>query len=363
VSASSELVERRERPTMKDVAALAGVSIKTVSRVISDVPTVDPDMAARVRDAAAKLGYRPNLTASNLRRADGRTNTIGLLLEDVSNPFSSALHRAVEDFFHDRGVLVLAGSLDEDPDRERELARSLINRRVDGLIIMPAARDHRWVVAEQQAGTSVVFIDRRPVPLIADAIVIDNRASARTAVEHLLKTGRRRIAYLGDDLSIPTAHQRFNGFEDAMAAAALEIEEPLVRHGLRTAEQAKAAAKDLLARPDCPEGIFTSQNLVTIGTLEALHEAGLQHGVAIVGFDDLPLAAALQPGVTVMAQDPATIGRLAAQRLVDRMSGDSSAPTVHTVATRLIVRGSGELPLSPTPRPPTHPARSGRSKA
>jgi LacI family transcriptional regulator len=343
VSAPVDRLERRERPTMKDVAALARVSIKTVSRVISDVPTVDPDMAARVRDAAAKLGYRPNLTASNLRRGDRRTNTIGLLLEDVSNPYSSAVHRAVEDYFHHRGVLVLAGSLDEDPERERELARTLINRRVDGLIIMPATRDHRWVVAEQQAGTSFVFIDRQPVPLLADAIVTDNRASARAAVEHLLTTGRRRIAYLGDNLAIPTAVERFRGFEDAMTAAGLDIDGQLVRHGLRTADQAKAAAAELLRATSRPEGIFTSQNLVTIGAVEAVHVAGVQYDVALVGFDDVPLAAALQPGITVMAQDPTTIGRLAAERLVERMSGDHSAPTVHTVATHLLVRGSGEL--------------------
>jgi LacI family transcriptional regulator len=330
---------------MKDVAALAGVSIKTVSRVISDVPTVDPDMAARVRDAAVKLGYRPNLTASNLRRGDRRTNTIGLLLEDVANPYSSAVHRAVEDYFHNRGVLVLAGSLDEDPDRERDLARTLINRRVDGLIIMPATHDHRWVVAEQQAGTSFVFIDRRPVPLIADAIVADNRASARTAVEHLLRTGRRRIAYFGDVLAIPTAVERFLGFQDALGAAGLDVDEQLVRHGLRTVEQAKDSAADLLRTPGRVEGIFTSQNLVTIGVVEAVHLARAQHHVALVGFDDVPLAAALQPGITVMAQDPATIGRLAAQRLVERMNGDNSAPTVRTVSTHLIVRGSGELDL------------------
>jgi LacI family transcriptional regulator len=348
VSASANSVERRDRPTMKDVAALAGVRIKTVSRVISDVPTVDPEMAARVRNAAAKLGYRPNLTASNLRRGDRRTNTIGLLLEDVSNPFSSAVHRAVEDYFHDRGVLVLAGSLDEDPDRERELARILINRRVDGLIIMPAARDHRWVVAEQQAGTSVVFIDRRPVPLISDAIVTDNRASARAAVEHLLKTGRRRIAYLGDDLTIPTALERFRGFQDAITAAGLDVDEHLVQHGLRTANQAKDAAARQLRTQGRPEGIFTSQNLVTIGVIEAVHNAGMQHDVALVGFDDVPLAAALQPGVTVMAQNPAAIGRLAAQRLVERMNGDDSPATVYTVPTDLIPRGSGELELATT---------------
>lgn len=346
MSAPADRFERRERPTMKDVAALAGVSIKTVSRVISDVPTVDPGMAARVRDAAAKLGYRPNLTASNLRRGDRRTNTIGLLLEDISNPYSSAVHRAVEDYFRHRGILVLAGSLDEDPDRERELARTLINRRVDGLIIMPATRDHRWIVAEQQAGTSFVFIDRKPVPLLADAIVTDNRASARTAVEHLLKTGRRRIAYLGDDLTIPTALERFRGFQEAMTAAGLDVDEQLVHHGLRTANESKDTTAELLRTPSRPEGIFTSQNLVTIGAVEAVHMAGVQHHVALVGFDDVPLATALQPGITVMAQDPATIGRLAAERLVERMNGDNSPAAVHTVPTHLIARGSGELDVA-----------------
>jgi LacI family transcriptional regulator len=330
---------------MRDVAALAGVSIKTVSRVISDVPTVAPDLAARVRDAADKLGYRPNLTASNLRRGDRRTNTVGLLLEDVSNPFSSAVHRAVEDFFRTRGVLVLAGSLDEDPDRERELARSLINRRVDGLIIMPAARDYRWVVAEQQAGTSFVFIDRQPIPLLADAVVTDNRASARAAVGHLLQTGCRRVAYLGDDLSIPTAHDRFLGFQDALSAAGLHADQGLARHGLRTAEQARQATAELLAQQR-PEGVFTSQNLVTIGAVEALHKGGLQREVALVGFDDVPFGSVLEPGVTVMAQDPAQIGSLAAQRLLDRLNGDESPAAVHTVPTRLIQRGSGELALA-----------------
>jgi LacI family transcriptional regulator len=297
-----------------------------------------------VRHAATQLGYRPNLTASNLRRGDRRTNTIGLLLEDVSNPYSSAVHRAVEDYFRSRGVLVLAGSLDEDPEREQELARTLINRRVDGLIIMPASHDHRWVLAEQQAGTSFVFIDRRPVPLLADAVVADNRASARAAVDHLLATGRRRVAYCGDDRSISTANERFLGFQDAMSAARARVDPELLRHGLRSAEAASAAARELLERHQ-PEAIFTSQNLVTIGVVEALHAAGRQHDVALVGFDDVPLADVLQPGITVMAQQPAAIGRAAAELLVRRMSGDNSPPAVHVVETRLLVRGSGELPL------------------
>jgi LacI family transcriptional regulator len=336
--------DRRERPTMRDVAALAGVGLKTVSRVVNDVPTVAPDLAERVRAAAEKLGYRPNLTASNLRRGDGRTNTVGLLVEDVSNPFSSAIHRAVEDLARKRGVLLLTGSLDEDPARERELAKILIDRRVDGLIIVPAGHDHRYVVAEQQTGTAFVFIDRLPSPLVADAVVTDHRLGSEKGVTHLLRTGRTNICYLGDVLTIPTARERFAGYEDALAAARLSPQTSLVRHGLRTTEQARQAARDLLAAASPPEAIFASQNLVTIGVIEALHELGMHEQVALVGFDDVPLAAALHPGITVIAQNPMDIGRLAAERLFARIDGDRSPPMVHTVPSRLIIRGSGELP-------------------
>lgn len=338
-----ETTAPRDRATMRDVAALAGVGIKTVSRVFNDVPTVDPALAERVRNAATKLGYRPNLTAASLRRSGGRTDTIGLLLEDVSNPYSAALHRAVEDYARPRGVLVLTASLDEDPARERELARRLIDRRVDGLIVMPAGRDQRYVVAEQQAGTHLVFVDRAPLPLVADAVVSDNRGGATVAVSHLLATGRRRIAYLGDELTIPTAQERHLGYCDALRAAGVAVEDELVRHGLRTAHRAREAAYEVLELHR-PEAVFASQNLVTLGVVEALHDLGRQHEVALVGFDDIPMAAVLQPGITVMAQDPPSVGRLAAQRLFERMAGDHSPPAVTVVPTRLIARGSGELP-------------------
>lgn len=344
MSIDTRAAERRERPTMRDVAALAGVGIKTVSRVINGVPTVAPELVRRVQTAADKLGYRPNLTAANLRRSGGRTNTIGLLLEDVSNPFSSALHRAVEDFARDHDVLVLAGSLDEDPMRERELTRTLIDRRVDGLIIMPAGTDYRYIVGEQTAGTPFVFVDRLPSPLLADAVVSDNRGGASRAVEHLFKTGRRPVAYLGDDLAIPTARERYLGFEQFCAAAGSQSQQRLIRHGLRTTHHAKLAAVELLTAADPPQAIFASQNLVTIGVVEALHELHLQDRVALVGFDDIPQAGLLKPGITVMAQDPSAIGRHAAQWLFQRMNGDDSAARIHTVPTRLIVRGSGELP-------------------
>lgn len=336
-------VGRRVRPTMRDVAALAGVATKTVSRVINGVPNVDPVLVARVQEAADKLGYRPNLTASYLRRGDGRTQTVGLLLEDVSNPFSSAVLRAVEDVARSRGVLVLIGSLDEDPDRERELARTLIDRRVDGLIIVPAGRDQSYLLAERSAGTGVVFLDREPRLIDADTVVCDNRDGAAAGVQHLVERGHRRIAYLGDVTSIPTAAARLEGYRRALELAGLKYDDSLVVEGLRSAEAAADAASRLLDEDKPPTAIFASQNLVTIGVASALHELGLQHQIALVGFDDFPLADVLSPGVTVIAQDPVGMGRLAADLLFQRLDGDTSEPQTHVVPTRMIVRGSGEL--------------------
>src|SRR6266508_1527414 len=147
-------------PTMRDVAALAGVSLKTVSRVVNREPGVSPELASRVLDAVALLGYRHNLTASSLRRADQKTATIGLLLEDISNPFSSGLHRAIEDVASARGTLVLASSSDEDPDRQRDLLHALVSRRVDGLIAVPASGNQSRLLSDRRLGRPMVLVAR-----------------------------------------------------------------------------------------------------------------------------------------------------------------------------------------------------------
>ena len=333
----------RSRPTMREVAALAGVAIKTVSRVVNGVPTVDPAIAARVREAADKLGYRPNLTASSLRRGDGRTATVGMLVEDAANPFSAALTRTVENVARKRGSLVLVGSLDEDPARERELAQALIDRRVEGMVIVPAGRDHSYLISEQRSGTCMVFVDREPSLLDADAVVSDNRHGAITAVDHLRKAGHRRIAYLGDRVTISTAAQRFDGYRHALELAHLEYDDEIVRHVGSSEGAAIAATEELLALPNPPTALFTSQNFVTIGAVRALRALGLQDRVAHLGFDDFPLADILSPGISVIAQDIEELGRTAAEMLFRRLDGDESPTTTVTVPTRLIERGSGEI--------------------
>jgi LacI family transcriptional regulator len=329
---------------MRDVAALAGVGIKTVSRVVNDVPTVAPDLVARVNEAAAKLGYRPNLTASSLRRSDRRTSMIGLLLENVANPFSGAVQRAVEEVARDRGVLVLTGSLDEDPVQEKNLARALIDRGVDGLLVVPAGIDHSYLVGEQRAGTQIVFLDRNPSLVAADTVRSDHHEGAVGAVAHLIDRGHRRIAYLGDRADVSTAWARHAGYLAALGAAGIGVSHQLIREDLTTSEQAEKETQAVLELPQPPTALFTSQNLVTIGALRALRAAGLRSRIAHVGFDDVLLSDLLEPGLTVVVQDPREIGHLAATRLFARIDGERSPARTLVVPTRLIARGSGELP-------------------
>ena len=331
---------------MRDVAALAGVSLKTVSRVVNGAKTVDAEMAARVGRAVAQLNYRHNMTASNLRRGDHKSFMIGLMLEDVSNPYSSSIYRAVEDVARERGVGLLAGSLDEDPERERELAGSLVARRVDGLIIVPAGRDHSYLRDEQAMGMAVVFVDRPPALLPADSVMADDRQGAVMAVRHLIDQGHRRIAFLGDLTSIATAQERYAGYRDTLSFARLPEDPSLVVHDLHTAEAAEAAIARMLSGPEPPSAVFSSQNLITVGTVRALRAGGVQHRTALVGFDDVPLADMLDPPVTVVAQDVVQIGTLAARILFRRIDGDSSDVQTHIVPVSLIPRGSGEIPAA-----------------
>jgi LacI family transcriptional regulator len=336
------MLEQRTRPTMRDVAALADVSLKTVSRVINGQSTVAPDLAERVRRAAAVLDYRPNLTARNLRSSGGRTRTIGVLLEDVANPYSSALHRTIENAAAERGVAVFAGSVDESPQRERELALALVSRQVDGLIIMPAGDDQSYLASEQRSGLGLVFIDRPPRLLRADAVLSDNVGGAREAVRHLLAAGHRRIALLSDLAEISTAAARRDGYLAALAEAGVAVDPELMIGDLHGTDAGVEATLALLDGP-APTALFTTQNLITIGAVRALRRRGRAHEIALLGFDDFLLADLLQPGVSVIAQDLGAIGTSACEMLFTRMDGAELPAQVRTIPTRLIARGSGEI--------------------
>ncbi len=330
---------------MLDVAALAGVALKTVSRVVNAEPGVSPELEARVRRAIEQLNYQRHANAATLRRLGGKTKTIGLVLEDVSNPFSSELHRAVEDAARGRGVLVFAGSCDEDPERERQLIGSFRERRVDGIIVVPAGRshDHTYLYAERRTGTALVFVDRPASHLDADSVISDNEGGALQGVQHLLAHGHTRIGFLGDLLSIATAEARLRGYTKALEEAGVRVDDDLVRTELRDPDAAARTVEEMLALRDPPTAFFTGQNLLTIGGVRALRNAGRERAIGLVGFDDISLADMLDPAITVVAQNPQAMGRAAADQLFRRLDGDTSAAVHQVIPVRLIPRGSGEI--------------------
>ena len=337
---------RTRRATLRDVGALAGVSFKTVSRVVNGEPGVSDELAERVREAARQLNYRPNHTASVLRKRDGRSMSIGLIVEDVVNPFFAAIHRGLEAAAMDGGYSVLTGSVLDSTTRERELVETFSARRVDGLVVSPNDDLVETLALERRNGVVVVYIDRVPGRLDADAVVSDNRAGARAGVEHLLAIGHRRVAMVGDTHTIHTAEERFLGYVEAHAAHGVPLDPTLQARDVHGGDAATEAAGRILDLAEPPTALFTAQNMLTVGAVRALRARGLQHEVALVGFDDFLLAELLDPPVTVVAQDPDEIGRIAAERLMARIEGDMSPPQVHVVPTTLLPRGSGELPTA-----------------
>jgi LacI family transcriptional regulator len=333
------------RATIRDVAALAGVGTKTVSRVINDEANVSPQTRARVERAVSALNFKPNQGAGALRRGDRKTLTLGLLLDAVDNPFSALINRAVEAAAYSRDTAVLAASSDNDPDRERIMVDAFTRRRVDGLILNTITEDQGYLQAEREQGTPLVFVDRPPIGLLADAVVTNNYEAAREATQHLIRQGHRRIAHLGDESAASTARGRLQGFTDAMAAAGLAASARQV-NALRSQQEAYAAVHGFMQLDDPPTALFSSHYLVTLGAVRALHDLQLAERIALIGFDDIVLADLVRPAISVMAHDPTQLGTLAAERIFARLDGDTSAVQTVVVAAKLIARGSGEIPPS-----------------
>ncbi|MGZ3471113.1 MAG: LacI family DNA-binding transcriptional regulator [Isosphaeraceae bacterium] len=329
---------------MKNVADLAGVGIKTVSRVVNNEPGVSEETRQRVLRATEQLQYHLDITAGSLKRSGRKTQSIGLLLPSVSNPFSGEIHRALEDALAERGIAVFASSLDDDPEREKKLISAFLGRRVDGLVLTPIARSQAYVIPEHSRNLPMVFIDREPVGIEADAVVTDNEVGAAKAAAHLIRHGHTRLAYLGDRTDIQTATRRRTGFLEEIGRAGIATSSIPVRNGLHDEESALRATIELLTSENPPTAIFSSQNLVTFGAMRALKSLGLHHSVALIGFDDFTLADMMEPGITVIAQHPERIGKTAAERILARIDGDDGAPKTYIVPSELIPRGSGEIP-------------------
>jgi LacI family transcriptional regulator len=333
---------KRGRATMKDVAAVAKVSLSTVSRVVNG-QQVDPVLAERVREAAELLGYRRDHTASSLRRLDRLSSSIGVVWPDVSNAFFAGVQRGVEEVTRGHDFLTFVGSSDEDPERERALALAFGSRGVDGLIIAPAGEDESYLMRDRDAGIALVFLDRPPHLIDGDVVLSDNRGGVGRAVEQLHAQGHRRIAFLGGLHQLYTAKERLAGYREALLHHGVGEDSSLVRLDLDDAS-ASDFTRELMLRSDRPTALVTAQNFITLGAVDALHRLGLQQDIAVIGYDEVPLGGALDPALTVLEQDPATLGRLAAEMLFERLDGHTGPGRRVEVAPELIRRGSGEIP-------------------
>jgi LacI family transcriptional regulator len=325
---------------MGDVARAAGVSLKTVSRVVNHEPGVSAQTSDRVHEAIASLGFRRNEAARALRQGHV-SRTLGLVIEDMANPFYLGIMRGVEEAVRREGLLLITASSDESGERERELALALCERRVDGLIVVPAADDHTYLLPELRLGVRVVFLDRPPRGIDADTVLVDNVGGAEAASSHLLEQGHRRVAMVGDLPTLFTSVQRLEGYRVALERHGVPFDEALVRLGRHDVAAAERAAEELLALPDPPTAIFASNNRGTIGVLRALARDGTR--IALVGFDDFELAELLPVPVTVVAADAVELGRQAALLLLERFAGSNGLAKTVVVPTTLVRRGSGEI--------------------
>jgi len=292
-----------------------------------------------VEQAVIDLGYRPDLLARSLRK--GRDESIGVVVESIADPFFASVTGAIEVVALERGITVIVASTQRRGDLERTVVEQLAQRRVSGLIVAPVAEDHSYL---RHSAAPVVFVDRTPMNLDADAVLVDDAAGARTAVAHLIAHGHRRIAYVGDVTEVQTAVRRLEGYREAMAQAGLPTEEQLILPVCADKAQARTETLRLLDLAEPPTAIFSGNTRCSLGVLPALHSRG-RTDIAVVGFGDFDVADALTPALTVIDHSPELIGRLAAEFLFRRLDGDESAPRTTLVPLHLVARGSGEVPV------------------
>jgi LacI family fructose operon transcriptional repressor len=319
---------------IKDVAKVAAVSPATVSRVLAG-RAVDPAMRERVMAAVKSTGYRPNLAARRLRSR--HSNTIGLIVADIRNPFFTAVSRAIENVAYARGMRVILCNTDEDPEREAMYLHLMQEERVTGVVLAPSRS------GSENAGRSgtdfpMVLIDRAVPGATRDCVVLDNEAMAANLVTHLHEQGHVRVAGLFGALSA-TGVQRRLGFEGAAAALGLEAQALSVPHGTGETEKAVAA---VMAGPRPPTALLASNGVMLMAVLRALHALGLSvpEDVALTGFDKEDWMEFVGGGLTVVEQPVEEIGRAAMAMLFDRIDHPEAAARRVVLAGRLVARHS-----------------------
>jgi LacI family transcriptional regulator len=328
--------------TMNDVARVAKVSIATVSHVINGTRFVSAERVERVHAAMQELGYTPDATARSLRV--GRTNTIGLVLPDTSNPFFAALARWIDETGFESGYTTILANSDERPEREHRYVSTLVSKRVDGIILAPSRGDHSTLAKLlENARMPLVVVDRDAALPTADVVLHDNAGGSYAATRHLIELGHTCIGCIAGPADATSAAERVKGFRQAMTEAGL----PLPVHAVVEADfhfsGGREATARLLATEEPFTALFAANDLMAAGAVRALAERGIAvpYDISVIGFDDAPLAEMISPALTTMRQPLQEMAQAAVSLLLARISdGNGGPPTRRVLPTSLVVRES-----------------------
>jgi LacI family transcriptional regulator len=328
--------------TLHEVARRAGVSAMTVSRVVNGRGGVDSETRQRVEEAIQALDYVPNRIARGL--ISQKTQTIGIIVPDIVNPFFAPVVRGAESAARKAGYRVLLCNSEGDLRLEREYIEDLVAHRVEGLLLAPASdRSRSSILSLLRGGFPLVLIDRALPDADCDLIVSDNAQGARRLIEHLIAIGHREIAHVSDAEDTSTGRDRLRGYREALEAAGIPFQPELVIRTTVDRIGGYRAAQEILARDPLPTAIFAVNNMTAVGTMEALRKRNLSvpKDMGLVCFDDVEHLAVLSPILTVIDQPAETFGSLGVQLLLERMTGKAnSRPRRIILQTDLIVRQS-----------------------
>jgi LacI family transcriptional regulator len=331
-------------PTIQDVAKLAGVAPITVSRVINNSGYASEETRARVEAAIATLGYIPNTLARGLRSK--RTHTLALVMTDITNPFFTLIARGVEDRSSHSGYTVIFCNTDESEEKEEKYINILLQKQVDGILLVPACSNSASVRFLQSNDIPVVLIDRQIPDTQTDLVRADSRGGAYQLIRHLIELGHKRIATITGPREVSTSSDRVFGYQRAMREAGLEQLER-VYYGSFTQASGYELARQALEHAPRPTAIFGANNFISIGVLQALRDArfGMPEDVSVVGFDDLPDSMLVDPILTVASQPAYEMGSQAAELLLKRISKELSESHQEVILpTEMIIRRSSAPP-------------------
>jgi LacI family transcriptional regulator len=343
--------------TIKDVAARAGVSTATVSRMLSGIKGAGSPLRRQVMKAVHELDYQPNRLARGLRAQQRKV--IGVMIPHLQNPFFTGVVFGVESVLYQEGYTLLLGHSDGRVERERIHLGVLRSEGVAGLVLVPCDGPGANYEFLRNWRLPMVAVDRSPMGLEVDLVSTTNREGVREAVQHLLALGHRDIAFINGPRDFDVSRERLAGYQDALAAAAVPLSGQFVVHGDFRQPGGYAAMSSLLDLPVRPRAVLIANNLMTLGALPAIYERNLDvpQDIAVVGFDDMPWAASLRPPLTAVAQPAEELGRTAAQLLLERLRDPHRLMRRVVLPTRLVVRAScgasqPALPASASNRPP-----------